>query len=91
MSVSLVKRSPFARLGRVYDQARRDQGFKSQAHLDAFFAHYDHTRSCSDCGPGPAVPLDDGMQPTRRECDAALALFMVSWHEGRRAPVLPIG
>lgn len=72
MSVSLVKRGA----GRLFTQSRRDQGFKSQAHLDAFFAHYDHTKACGECGPGRAVPLDDGMQPTFRECDAALSLYL---------------
>ena len=62
--------------GRSFNQARKAQGFKSQAQLDAFFAHYDHQKACAECQkPGPGVLLDDGYQPTMNECDAAKLLY----------------
>jgi hypothetical protein len=45
--------------------------------LDAFFAHYDHTKSCGECRPG-AVWIDDCWQGTLVECDEAVRLFFVS-------------
>lgn len=30
--------------GRVFDAARKAQGFKSQEHLDAFYAYHDHSK-----------------------------------------------
>jgi hypothetical protein len=70
--------SPF---GRTLTPARRAQGFASQAHLDAFYAHLDHVRTCTTCGPGPAVEVDDGLQPTMRECPAAVELYRASFAE----------
>ena len=61
---------------RTFDAARREQGFRSQAELDAFFRYYDHTKECAECHkPGPAFPLDDGMQPTQHRCATALRLY----------------
>lgn len=60
---------------RIFDAARQSQGFRSQAHLDAFFAHYDHTSSCNACAARDGyVALDDGMQPTMGQCDEARQL-----------------
>jgi len=56
---------------RMFTQARQKQGFRSQAHLDAFFRSYDHERSCAECGkPGPAVWLEGSAswQPTMAQC-----------------------
>lgn len=62
--------------GRILTAERRAQGFRDQAHLDAFYRHIDHVAVCPDCGqPGPAVPLDDGMQPTTTECPEGQRLF----------------
>ena len=65
--------------GRIFNQARKDQGFKSQTHLDAFYAHYDHTKACPECQkPGPGVWLDDGFQPTMNECEEGKRLSAIS-------------
>lgn len=66
--------------GREFNEARRAQGFKSQAHLDAFYVHHDHVATCTDgCSVGPSIPVDDGWQPTRRECPEAIRLLLLSW------------
>lgn len=60
---------------RTFDEARRLQGFKSQAQLDAFFAHYDHTKDCADCRAlNSYVELSDGPQPTQGQCAIAKSL-----------------
>ena len=57
---------------RIFDAARASQGFRSQAHLDAFYAAFDHVHACSDCAARDGfVALDDGMQPTSGRCDVA--------------------
>jgi hypothetical protein len=64
---------------RRFTDARREQGFRDQAHLDAFYRYFDHTQSCRECRtPGRAVPLDDGLQGTMRQCDRGLELFAAS-------------
>lgn len=61
--------------GRIFNKARRAQGFRSQAHLDAFYRHFDHIESCPECQkPGAGVLLDDGFQPTMNHCEIAQAL-----------------
>jgi len=61
---------------RLYTPERAAQGFRNQAHLDAFYAYYDHTQTCETCQqPGPAMVLDDGMQATQQRCDEANRLF----------------
>ncbi len=61
--------------GRQFNTARRNQGFHSQAHLDAFFHYYDHTCTCAECQkPGVSVAFDDGYQPTMNRCDTARQL-----------------
>jgi len=62
---------------RVFNDARKAQGFLSQAHLDAFFAHYDHMRKCNDCNALDGfVLLDDGKQPYMGECAIAKRLYL---------------
>ena len=63
--------------GREFDQARREQGFTSQAQLDAFFAHYDHNTTCPDCAKLDGwVELSDGYQPTKGSCPVDKALYI---------------
>lgn len=65
---------------RIFTARRAEQGFRSQAHLDAFYAARDHEDSCTACQtPGPAMPLDDGQQPTMRRCAESLRLTTASW------------
>lgn len=56
---------------RVWDAGRKAQGFRSQAHLDAFYAAFDHVAACGECGkPGPAMWLEGSAswQPTETRC-----------------------
>jgi len=65
--------------GRVFNSARQEQGFISQADLDAFYRHYDHQKNCSECQQhGPGVWLDDGFQPTMNSCAVADRLYCES-------------
>ena len=65
---------------RAFDAARRKQGFRSQAHLDAFFRAHDHARGCSECSRvGGYFELDDGMQPYMGRCDEGRRLDAASW------------
>lgn len=60
---------------RTFDAGRKAQGFTSQAHLDAFFTHYDHATACPVCSKvAGAVPVDDGMQPVMGQCATGKAL-----------------
>ena len=60
---------------RIFNDDRRRQGFKSQPHLDAFYAYVDHTVACAECNrPGKPVLLSDGYQPTLRRCHTAKLL-----------------
>jgi hypothetical protein len=64
---------------RVFSPQREAQGFRSQAHLDAWYRAFDHTRACPAgvCGtPGPSAWLegDASWQPTVRECEEARRL-----------------
>ena len=62
--------------GRVFTEARKRQGFRSQAQLDAFYAHYDHVEACQACKALDSyVLLDDGYQPTVGECQVAKGLY----------------
>lgn len=64
---------------RTFNTARKAQGFRDQAHLDAFYAYFDHVHECAECQkPGPPMPLDDGMQPTHQLCDEARRLDALS-------------
>jgi hypothetical protein len=69
---------------RNFDAARKAQGFRSQAHLDAFFAASDHIASCANCKARDGYVLfDDGYQPTSGRCDVASALDSVTSELGR--------
>jgi hypothetical protein len=64
---------------RAFTPARREQGFRSQAHLDAFYRYYDHTKACVDCGqPGPGHDGPDGWQPTVTQCPIATELSQLA-------------
>lgn len=63
--------------GRVYNEARQAQGFKSQVHLDAFFAYYDHAKTCPNCQGMTGVALDDGFQPVQILCGDGERLYSV--------------
>jgi hypothetical protein len=71
---------------RVFTLARMTQGFRDQAHLDAFYAYRDHVRECSAggnpdrCGqPGPAgETTDGGWQPSETICPAGRALLQAA-------------
>ena len=68
--------TPDLTFGRVFNEARNRQGFRSQAQLDAFYAHYDHTETCQGCKALDGyVLLDDGYQPTVGECQKAKHLY----------------
>jgi len=65
---------------RTLDEGRKRQGFKSQAHLDAFFVSLEHKRGCAVCSSiGGAVPLDDGMQPYFDQCELGRKLELASF------------
>lgn len=66
--------------GRIFNAARKAQGFHSQLQLDAFYAYMDHRAGCAECQkPGPGVALDDGYQPTMSECTEAKRLLAIEW------------
>lgn len=65
---------------RTFTADRQTQGFKSQAHLDAFYAHYDHVTACQECARRNGwVELSDGWQPTQGECAIAQRLAVESF------------
>lgn len=64
--------------GRTFDQGRKEQGFKSQEHLDAFYAYLDHTKSCPKCQQFGHVALDDGYQQVQIICPEGERLNSVS-------------
>lgn len=69
---------------RQFDAARQAQGFRSQAHLDAFYAAMDHVAGCPACKALDGyVELDDGMQPTDGRCPVALRLDVATSELGR--------
>ena len=64
---------------RLYTLAREAQGFRSQAHLDAFYRSFDHGQTCEACQrPGPAAWVLDAWQPTRQQCPEGRRLFIES-------------
>ena len=66
--------------GRFFDADRKAQGFHSQAHLDDFYAYFDHTQTCAECQkPGRGVELDDCIQPTMNRCELARELDSRQW------------
>lgn len=69
-------------MDRVFDAGRKAQGFKSQAHLDAFFRSYDHTSECSECQkPGRGFETSDGYQPTLNSCPIGSELYRQSFSD----------
>lgn len=72
---------------RAFTPARKAQGFKSQAHLDAFYRYYDHTQTCPNCNkPGaPYLTTDGGEMTTLTRCAEAHRLDAASFahSEGR--------
>ena len=61
--------------GRTFNEARKAQGFKSQADLDMWYRAYDHTSTCPVCSRvGGYVELSDGMQPVNARCEIGLRL-----------------
>ncbi len=66
---------------RAFTPARKAQGFRSQAHLDAHFAYSDHISGCHECQqPGLAMWLEGSAswQPTQRQCGAGRRLYLAS-------------
>lgn len=69
-----------AEYGRDFNEARRKQGFKSQEHLDAFYAAYDHQRGCPVCSTvSGSVWVVDGWQPTLGRCEEARRLDAIQF------------
>jgi hypothetical protein len=61
---------------REFNPARKVQGFRDQAHLDAFYAYLDHRNACPECGqPGPGYDAPDGWQPTETICPEGTRLM----------------
>ncbi len=61
---------------RHFNQGRKEQGFRSQAHLDAFFASFDHAAGCPVCSKVAGhVELSDGLQPYMGQCDDGRELY----------------
>ena len=66
---------------RVFTAARQAQGFRSQAHLDAFYVAYDHVKACGECGlPAPAMWLagSASWQPAETRCAGARRLDAIT-------------
>ena len=66
---------------RIFGTDRAAQGFRSQAHLDAFLAYHDHTQACGECGqPGAATWLEGSAswQPTATVCPEGIRLQRIS-------------
>jgi hypothetical protein len=60
---------------RHFGPERKAQGFRSQAHLDAFYAYYDHTKACAACQTrGKPVYIFDCWHETQNRCDEAKRL-----------------
>lgn len=63
------------KMERNFTETRKNQGFKSQAHLDAFFTVYDHTSKCEVCTKiAGYIDIGDGMQPYAARCEIGTAL-----------------
>ena len=70
---------------RTFDAGRQAQGFRSQAHLDAWYVAYDHVKACGKCGqPAAAVWLegDASWQPTETRCAEAHRLDAIASKAG---------
>jgi len=53
---------------RIFTESRKLQGFRSQGHLDAWFAAYDHANTCPDCQGTSYAECHDGLQPVSIRC-----------------------
>lgn len=63
-------------MSRTFNQSRKEQGFKNQAHLDAFFRAYDHDKECPVCSKIAGYgQVDDGVQPYMGQCSTGLKLY----------------
>lgn len=79
---------------RHYGQSRREQGFRSQAHLDAFYASLDHDETCTDCRRTTIVTHDDDQQGIVVSCPVAHELYLASLAAGEgpiEQPTEPTG
>jgi hypothetical protein len=70
-------------VSRLFTEGRHRQGFRDQAHLDAFYRYYDHVKAgpASGCGcgtPGQGYDGPDGWQPTENLCGEAQRLLEAS-------------
>jgi hypothetical protein len=67
---------------REFNEARKAQGFRDQAQLDAFYAHFDHVQACLEDAQGGChgghVLLDDGWQGVVVECAEGQRLYQAS-------------
>lgn len=66
---------------RIFDTDRAAQGFRSQAHLDTFYAYHDHVSGCGECRSlGPAMWLEGSAswQPTTTVCPEGIRLQRLS-------------
>lgn len=73
------------RAARMLTPQRKAQGFRSQAHLDAFYACRDHEAGCGECGqPGQAMWLEGSAswQPTVTVCPEGTRLQRISGSHG---------
>lgn len=60
---------------RKFTDARKKQGFRSQEHLDAFYAVYDHENACQECQtPGGVLVTWDCEYQTYKRCDVIKGL-----------------
>lgn len=62
---------------RVFTERRKQQGFTSQEHLDAFYALMDHRKNCPECqgiGGYAELPSDGSLQPYGRSCKVSQEL-----------------
>lgn len=65
---------------RTFNQARKEQGFRSQAHLDAFFTHYDHQKGCAVCQNVGEIPDGQGgYYLVGGDCAEEKRLHILSW------------
>jgi hypothetical protein len=65
--------------GRTFNAMRREQGFKSQEHIDAFYAFMDHRKGCKACSSVAGyVWHADGEQPYEGRCEEGKRLDAAS-------------
>lgn len=66
------------RASRIFNVARKEQGFRDQDHLSKFFTYLDHRAGCEKCqkpGGGFWNEGDASWQPTVSECAEASNLL----------------